>query len=78
MGSAAILPALGFTSSGIAAGSWAAAWMASFPGGAAPAGSVFATLQSAGATGGTSWSVVTTAVGGVYNICDGLCVALPY
>jgi len=49
LGSAAILGLLGFTASGIAAGSWAAYWMASFSG-VIPADSLFAYLQSLGAT----------------------------
>ncbi|CAG2194348.1 HMCN [Mytilus edulis] len=47
LGTTAILPAIGFASSGITAGSWAAAWMASF-GGSVPAGGCFALFQSAG------------------------------
>jgi Interferon-induced 6-16 family len=46
----AALTAAGFKSAGIAAGSWAAALMASY-GGAVPAGSLCALLQSAGAAG---------------------------
>ena len=68
---AAALPLLGFTSTGITAGSWAAAWMASF-GGVVPAGSLFASLQSAGAAG-ISWS----AIGSVYTVCTQLCDVLP-
>jgi hypothetical protein len=45
---AAILPVLGFTAGGITAGSWAAAWMASYAG-AVPAASLLAFLQSIGA-----------------------------
>jgi len=62
----------GFTGSGIAGGSYAAAWMSSI--GNVAAGSTFATLQSLGATGtiaavGTGAALVTApllAVGGVY------------
>lgn len=64
----AILPLLGFTSTGIAAGSWAAGWMASF-GGAVPAGSLFATLQSMGAAG-VSWAKF----GGISAFCWELCI----
>ncbi|KAG6556774.1 hypothetical protein Mapa_001720 [Marchantia paleacea] len=46
----AVVAALGFTSAGIAAGSAAAGFMASY-GGAVSAGSVCAVLQSIGATG---------------------------
>lgn len=45
----AVLPLLGFGLSGIAAGSLAATWQASI--GSVVAGSLFATLQSLGATG---------------------------
>ena len=65
------LSLLGFTSTGIAAGSWAATWMASF-GGAVPAGSLFASLQSAGAAG-ISWN----AIGSVFTLCAQLCVFGP-
>jgi hypothetical protein len=68
---AAVLPLLGFTSTGIAAGSWAAGWMASF-GGAVPAGSLFAGLQSAGAAG-ISW----TSFGSVFTLCAQLCIVIP-
>ena len=44
-----LLSALGFTPSGVAAGSLAAAWQASI--GNVPAGSIFAMLQSIGAAG---------------------------
>lgn len=44
---ACLLPMLGFTASGVAAGSWAAA----FQGPVTMAGSTFALLQSLGATG---------------------------
>lgn len=71
VGGSAVLPLLGFTSTGIAAGSWAAGWMASF-GGAVPAGSLFAGLQSAGAAG-ISWS----SIGSVFTLCDNLCSVLP-
>ncbi|KAK2826235.1 hypothetical protein Q5P01_020449 [Channa striata] len=53
----AILAQLGFTATGVAAGSIAAklmSWIAIFYGGGVPAGSVFAFFQSLGA-GGLSW-----------------------
>lgn len=65
----AVLPALGFTSTGVAAGSWAAGWMATY-GGAVTAGSLFATLQSIGATGGVlKW----TGIPYVNAVCSHLC-----
>lgn len=54
---AAGLPALGFTGAGIAANSVAASlmsWSALANGGGVPAGGVVATLQSLGATGGST------------------------
>jgi len=71
---AAILPLLGFTSSGIAAGSWAASWMASF-GGAVPAGSLFASLQAAGATGASV--NIFSMFGSVSGFCAALTAPLP-
>lgn len=68
----AVLPALGFTSSGIAAGSWAASWMATYAG-AVPAGSLFAMLQSAGATGAFSLS----SFGGLSGFCAALTAPFP-
>ena len=65
----AILTILGFTSSGIVAGSWAATWMASYAG-AVPAAGIFAFLQSFGATG-ASW----ISYGSVFKICAALCTA---
>ncbi|KAF7726674.1 hypothetical protein EC973_008548 [Apophysomyces ossiformis] len=47
------LSAIGFTSGGVTAGSLAAGWMSTF-GGVIPAGSLFASLQSAGALGAAS------------------------
>ena len=64
---AAILPVLGFTAGGITAGSWAAAWMASYAG-AVPAASLLAFLQSIGAAG-VSW----TSYGSAFGICSALC-----
>ncbi|XP_029189642.2 interferon alpha-inducible protein 27-like protein 2A [Acropora millepora] len=46
-----VLPALGFTGSGVAAGSFAAAAQSTLFGGAVTSGSLFAGLQSAGAAG---------------------------
>jgi hypothetical protein len=48
MNAGAALSWFGFTSSGVAAGSWAALWQSSI--GSVAAGSTFATLQSYGAT----------------------------
>ncbi|KAH3853562.1 hypothetical protein DPMN_096090 [Dreissena polymorpha] len=73
-GGGAILSLLGFTAGGIAAGSWAASWMAAF-GGAVPAGSLFATLQSMAAAGATKISVAT--FGGLSAFCAALCEPLP-
>ena len=72
IGGAAALTALGFTSGGIAAGSWAAAWMATYAG-SVPAASIFAYLQSIGATG-VSWASYKT----VFKICTALCTAGDY
>ncbi|ESO87214.1 hypothetical protein LOTGIDRAFT_229342 [Lottia gigantea] len=68
---AAILPLLGFTSTGIAAGSWAA-WIMSLYGGSVPAGSLFALLQSTGAAG-INWS----AFGGISGFCAALTAPFP-
>ncbi|KAJ7561606.1 hypothetical protein O6H91_03G035600 [Diphasiastrum complanatum] len=57
----------GFTSVGPAAGSYAAAWMssiASASGGAVPAGSVFATIQSLAMTQAAGVLGATTLIGG--------------
>ncbi|VDI00533.1 Hypothetical predicted protein, partial [Mytilus galloprovincialis] len=67
----AILPLLGFTSTGIAAGSWAA-WMMSLYGGTIPAGSLFAILQSTGAAG-VSWSSFS----GISGFCAALTAIFP-
>jgi hypothetical protein len=66
VGSASFLGGLGFTSSGIGAGSFAA-WFHSVIG-LAKAGSVFSSLQSAGALGagifGSAFLVATVGAGG--------------
>ena len=67
-----ILTTLGFTASGIKAGSWAAAWMASYAG-VVPAGGIFAFLQSIGAAG-KLW----ISYGSVFKICTALCTASDY
>lgn len=64
----AVLATLGFTSTGIAAGSWAAGWMASY-GGSVTAGGLFATLQGVGATGAMKW----TGIPCVNAVCKHLC-----
>ncbi|XP_052272886.1 interferon alpha-inducible protein 27-like protein 2A isoform X2 [Dreissena polymorpha] len=73
LGGGVVLSLLGFTASGIAAGSWAASWMAGF-GGAVPAGSLFATLQSMAAAGATKISL--GAFGGLSAFCASLCSPL--
>jgi hypothetical protein len=69
IGSPVVLPFLGFTSSGIRAGSWAAIWMATYAG-AVPAGSHLAFLQSIGAAG-VSWTSYVS----VFKRCSALCTA---
>lgn len=60
----AVLTGLGFTGAGVAASS-AASWAMALYGGAVPAGSIFATLQSAGAAGlAVSTKVILAAAGG--------------
>ncbi|CAH1781889.1 unnamed protein product [Owenia fusiformis] len=66
----ALLAYLGFTASGIAAGSWAAGWMAGYAG-AVPAGGWFAALQSAGAIGSVSGAATT-----IWGTCSGICAAI--
>ena len=51
IGTTYVLPAVGFCATGVKAGSLAAAVQASVYGAVIPAGSIFATLQSWGATG---------------------------
>ncbi|CAI5657488.1 unnamed protein product [Oreochromis niloticus] len=56
-----VLGALGFTSAGIAVGSYAASWMSAAAianGGGVTAGSLFSLLQSAGMAG-LSWTTAT-------------------
>ena len=72
IGGPAILTMLGLTSGGIAAGSWAATWMASYAG-AVPAASIFASLQTIGATG-VSWF----SFGSVFKICTAVCTAIDF
>ncbi|CAI5696947.1 unnamed protein product [Oreochromis niloticus] len=72
-----VLGAVGFTSAGIAAGSYAASWMSAAAissGGGVAAGSLFSLFQSAGMAGlsGTA----TTAVGAVGGAVGGLVAAL--
>ena len=65
MGAATVLlPAAGFTTAGVAAGSVAAGIQSAVYGGTVTAGSVFATLQSAGAAGlGVKTSAAVVSVG---------------
>ncbi|XP_060601288.1 interferon alpha-inducible protein 27-like protein 2B [Ruditapes philippinarum] len=61
----AALGALGFTSAGIAAGSTAASWMASY-GGTVASGSLLATCQSIGAAGvGATGAAIGAAAGAI-------------
>lgn len=64
----AVLATLGFTPAGIAIGSWAAWWMASY-GGKVAAGGLFATLQGVGATGAMKW----TGIPYINAVCKYLC-----
>lgn len=62
------LTSMGFTTIGPAAGSFAARWMAGVAianGGAVPAGSMYATLQSA-AMGGVAWFKPLMIAAGVF------------
>ena len=70
-GSAAVLTALGFSSGGIVAGSWAAKWMASFAG-FVPPGGIFAYLQSMAAAG------KKISFSSVVKICTTFCTASAY
>ena len=67
VGGTAALAALGFTPTGVVAGSFAAWWM-SWYGGNVAAGGVLAALQSTGATGGSYWFG-----GPALPICKKLC-----
>ncbi|EXJ82348.1 hypothetical protein A1O3_06161 [Capronia epimyces CBS 606.96] len=73
VGTTYVLPAIGFCATGVKAGSIAAGVQASLYGAAVPAGGIFATLQSWGATGalaGTlgvaAWPVGIVVAGGTY------------
>ena len=68
---AAILPLLGFTSSGISAASWAASWMASYAG-SIPQRCRYAHLQAAGAAA-ISWSAFDF----ISGFCSASCALLP-
>lgn len=64
----AAIAVLGFTPTGIVAGSWAAWWMSLY-GGKVAAGSLFAALQAVGATGAMKWTGIPYAKA----VCDYLC-----
>lgn len=64
----AILALLGFTPTGILAGSWAAWWMSLY-GGKVAAGSLFSALQAVGATG----AMKLTGIPYVKAVCNYLC-----
>ena len=66
-----VLPVIGFSSTGVLAGSMAATAQAAI--GNVAAGSVFATLQSIGAVGGLSWTATgaVTAAGSVAGAVTG-------
>jgi len=59
------LPLIGFGATGVAAGSLAAGWQATI--GNVAGGSIFALLQSAGATLGAATVVQTAAAGGIFG-----------
>jgi len=62
----AVLPAIGFTKAGVAAGSLAAAYQSSVLGGYIASGSLFSLAQSAGAAGvGLGVKAFLAAAGGV-------------
>ena len=67
----AVLPLLGFKYIGIAAGLWAATWMASY-GGAIPTGCIFAQIQEAGVAG-----VFRSAFRSISGFCAALCAPFP-
>ena len=62
IGTTYILPAVGFCAAGLQAGSIAAGVQASVHGAAVPAGGIFATLQSWGATGAMAGTLGAAAV----------------
>ncbi|MCJ1479359.1 hypothetical protein MMC13_008044 [Lambiella insularis] len=73
IGTTYILPAAGFCAAGVKAGSVAAGVQAAVYGASVPAGSIFATLQSWGATGALAGTlgaaalpIGITAAGGTY------------
>lgn len=68
---AVVLPALGFTSSGVAPLSYAAGWQSGI--GNVAAGSIFSTCQSLGATGAATYLGA-----GVGAISGGIAAAAPY
>lgn len=67
----AILSALGFKATGIKAGSWAAKWMASYCGSVA-ATSIFAKMQSAGASNKINWGLFEE----IPKVCSRVCIVL--
>lgn len=74
-----ILPAAGFCAAGVKAGSVAAGVQAAVYGASVPAGSIFATLQSWGATGALTGTLGAAALpvgiavgGGTYLACKAL------
>ncbi|BBN07639.1 hypothetical protein Mp_4g05250 [Marchantia polymorpha subsp. ruderalis] len=71
----AVVTSLGFTSAGIAGGSWAAGFMASY-GGLVGAGSTCAILQSIGATGALAGSGVMAVAGAATTALGAAATAL--
>lgn len=65
-----IIGAIGFASAGVLAGSFAAAWQSTI-GGYIASGSIFATLQSIGATGAFLSTTTTCAVVGAAGATAG-------